>query len=79
MTPKVRFCRNVVAGAGMFILLGAVSSVVINPAKWWDGLEMFGVAFMCWTIVGQINRREGGWHKEAFIKNSDTESEPWSA
>ena len=66
LPTNVRLCRNAVACSGVFILLGSIFIVVTNPAKWIDSLEMLGGAFMCFGIVGEVNRREGRWHEEAF-------------
>ena len=65
---KVRFCRNVVAWGGAFIFLGSIFSILEKPAHWSDGLELLGVAYMCFTIVRQVDRREGDWHKEIVLK-----------
>ena len=76
MTAQVKFCRNFVAVVG---ILGLVGGIVLTAEKimpWRNGLEMLGVVVLCFTIVREVNRGEGRWHEEAFVKPQPMEREP---
>ena len=75
MSPKVKFCRNVIAGAGVFIFLTSIASIVAQHSQWRSELGQLGAAFMCLTIVLEVNRCEGDWHKEVFFKRRLAQSE----
>jgi len=75
MSPKVKFCRNVVAVVGVAGLLSSIFSTISNPAKWRGELGLFGTAIMCLNIVREVNRREGDWHKEVFAGKRPAQTE----
>ena len=69
MMSKVRFCRYVVACFGVLIFAGGVVDITAqHPHNWHDALAMFGIAFMCLSIVREVDRGEGGWHQKVFAK-----------
>lgn len=75
MSPEVKFCRNVVACTGVLVFLASIASIVTHHSNWRSELGQLGTAFMCLTIVREVNRREGDWHKEVFVRKRPMQSE----
>ncbi|HZO91585.1 MAG TPA: hypothetical protein VFB38_24905 [Chthonomonadaceae bacterium] len=72
LSSNARFARNVVIGMGVFLLLGGVWMLIIQPTKWQDHLSIFSGSALAFFIVREVNRGEGEWAQEIIIRRSNS-------